>query len=167
MAAFGISYLAGLMKKQKNPILRFSPIIVFILLMGFFQVSHFVYAKNNWKYGNETPDPALIQSAVWLNEYDRSFVRIHSTDSPEWVGVLANKMPLNPGVSSLEAFSDEYKRQLDADDQIRKGIGEKNITRLGSLLYEWDVEYIIIREDIATGNIKKINDSEWKVYEVV
>jgi hypothetical protein len=167
MAAFGVNCIFQKTSAWKNPIARLSPIIIFILLMGIFQVAHFVHAKNNWTYGNETPDPALIQSAIWLNGYDSSFVRIYSTDATEWVGILSNKMPLNPSVSSLEAYSDEYKRQLEANNKIRDSIRASDTETLKSVLEEWNLKYLIVKEDFLANYLKKINDSDWKVYEVI
>ncbi len=138
-------------------------IIVFAFLFCS-QINHYVNAKNLWGNPNVPPD-ALIESSLWLKDYDSTRQRIYTSRASAWAGVISNKLPLNPDISYLESFSDEYRQQLADWKEIGAGISRK--ADFSQLLKKWNISYLISEENITAGCLRKIHSGAWNVYEVV
>lgn len=154
LAALGLVRLGG--KRWK---LAAGIAIVALLAV---QVEHFGRARADWFNPEIAPGAELIDAAGWLGEFDRRGVRIYAHEASAWAGVLAGKLPLDPDVSFIEAFSDDYKNQLAAQEEIRLRLEAGEDAR--ELLEKHDIRYLLVPKRIATGLALLYANSEWGVY---
>jgi len=155
LASIGIKELSDYFKKYGFVVLS-----AFVILMFSFQAYHFNYADRFWFNSEISPEPPLYQASIWLGGYDKNPERIYVDSAPAWVGMLSNKIPLEPQISYLERFSRDYLDQLELRKRIRERLesGED----LGNLA--GGVKYVITRE---RTNLEEIySGSGWSVYEV-
>lgn len=157
LASIGIKEISNYFKKYGLVIL-----IAFVILMFSFQVYHFSYAKKFWFNSEISPEPPLYHASLWLGNYDKNSARIYAESAPAWVGMLSNKIPLEPQISFLERFSKDYLNQLDVRNKINEKL--KSGEDIHDLAEESGVKYVITRE---TTNLNEIySDSGCFIYEV-
>lgn len=79
-----------------------------------------------------------IKAAKWLKSYDDSESRIVFIGEPKTEVVfaaLSNKIPMNAIISDLEAYTNEYKKQISDREKIIKGDF--------GLLQEYEIRYVV------------------------
>lgn len=148
-------------------------VVALVVVMGVLQVQHFQNAWVNWFNPEIAPTPELADAAQWLGEHDKRAVRIYAHQASAWAGVLSGKLPLNPDINYVEAFSEEYKKQLYWQQKMRKlflegGNRNESVGDYSDAAREYDVLYLLLplREEI--GGLRKLyNNGVWAVYEPV
>ena len=154
LAAIGLVRLGG--KRWK---LAAGIAIVALLAV---QVEHFGRARADWFNHEIAPGAELIDAAEWLGEFDQRRVRIYAHEASVWAGVLAGKLPLDPGVSFIEAFSGDYKEQLAMNSEIKKVVNEGKDVH--NLLEKYGVEYALVPRNKQTDAELLYQNSGWAVY---
>jgi hypothetical protein len=136
-------------------------LIIFIATMSCFQVYHFVYAKNMWFDSSIAPEPALLNTMLWLGEHDRSEAKIYVDSASAWAGALSGKIPLEPEITYLESFSESYVKQIKLNKRIKESLSDNgDVTNLARGA---GIKYIITKQ---TTNLKELKSfSGWFVYE--
>ncbi len=166
LAALGLEKIINTSKKH-NKHLPKAIAIFFILLMFSFQVTHFMHAKAYWVDIEKSPEIPLAESSLWLRDYNNGFVKIYSEQAPSWVGILSNKIPLEPYITDLEAYSDEYKEQLEYRKNINTSICSSDLVQLESLLKKHDIRFLFTKVNLTPDYLNRIHTNRgWNVYEV-
>lgn len=161
-AAVGIWTIVNLFKKNTKILV----VGIIIFLLAFFQVWHYVDVRTRW-FTDSTLDNNLLDATLWLENYDESFVRIYSDRGSSWVGILANKIPLYPYITDLEAYSDEYKEQLEDIDKIKESIDNSDTTQLEQLLEKHEIKFMFTSENVTANYLNRVYFNEgWNLYEV-
>jgi hypothetical protein len=139
------------------------PVLIVVILMGCFQIYHLLYAKTNWLDPSVGPTYPLYKASVWLKGYDGNFTKIYAEQAPAWVGILSNKIPMNPEITDLEKYSPNYLKQLENRKKIKENLeNNKTITNLAK---DAGIKYVIMRNQVEY--LKEIySDLGWFIYEV-
>jgi hypothetical protein len=155
LAAIGITRVP--LKRFRNP---FIVIVVGILVV--MQAQHFQITQKWWLNPEIAPTDELTDAAQWLGEHDDELVTVYAHQASAWVGILSNKLPLNPDITHLEAFSDEYKEQLRYREEIKRALEDGVPVR--GLLAQRDVRYVIAPMELEAQLDLLYNNQEWGVY---
>lgn len=145
LAALGMEkMIRGLNKRW-----RMVGVALVLVVLGVVQVVHIQRGLENWFNPEIAPTSELAEAARWLAEHDPQMVRVYAHRASAWVGVLAQKLPLNPDVSYIEVFTPHYKEQLAAQEEVGKWL--ERGWNASEMLRRWDVEYIIVPSEIGVG----------------
>jgi hypothetical protein len=137
-------------------------IVALVVCLAFVQGVHFWNTQVNWFNPEIAPTTELADAAEWLARYDPSFVRMYAHQASAWTGVLAHKLPLNPDITHLERFSDEYREQLAVQKEIKETLIEGRDVQ--SLLHEHDIRYLIIPFGLGQDLELLYSNGVWGVY---
>lgn len=152
----------ALMELQMKRAGRNAIIVAIVVCLAAVQGLHFWNTQVNWLNPDIAPTPDLTDAAEWLVEYDPSFVRVYAHQASAWVGILAHKLPLDPDITHLERFSDEYKAQLGVQKVIKDMLVRGGDVR--SLLQKNDVRYLIIPVGLGKNLELLYSNGVWGVY---
>jgi len=161
LAPIGILAINERLRKC-NPKYGFLTIAAFIIIMSSFQTYHFYYAKNFWADSEISPEPSLYATAFWLGEYDKTEARIYVDSAPAWFGALSHKIPLEPEISYLERFSENYIEQQKINRIIKEKL--RNKEDVSVLAHNAGLKYVITKEE-ADLDVVHSGDG-WFVYAI-
>jgi hypothetical protein len=157
LASVGILELSRYARKY-----RMIVITIFILTMFSFQTYHFYHAKNFWFIPDVSPEPPLYMTAIWLGNYDKDPSKIYVDSAPAWFGMLSNKIPMEPEISYLEKFSEDYLNQLELRRMIKERLESGEDIR--DLANQAGLKYVITKEQTSLSQV--YSEFGWFVYEV-
>ena len=156
LAALGIAEFP--VKRLRTPF-----IVVVVIFLAFAQVQHFQAAQKFWLNPEIAPTEELADAAEWLGNHDDERVRIYAHQASAWAGILSHKLPLNPDITHLEAFSDAYKEQLAYREKVKNAL--ENGSDVRTLLAEWNVKYAIVPIELKPSLNLIYTNGVWGVYE--
>ena len=133
---------------------RKSVIAIVVICMVFVQLNHFSTVEKWWLNPEIAPTEEFADAARWLGSYDDSFVRTYFYQASAWGGILAHKLPLDPDITHLEAFSDAYKEQINAQRRIKEGVVDSG----------YDVRYFVLPVDKRFEGTLLYSNEAWSVY---
>ncbi len=151
LAAMGVFNLS-----KKASLGKFAVLGAMMLMVAF---NPYVNATNlhNCCVSKDIPNQAQTNLAEWIknNDTSRSSMLVDG-DHEVWLALIAHKYPMNPRISELEVFTDNYRQLLDgrknAIDEIRKGHDPAKI------LSEWGVEYIVTENSLNSSYFRVIRE---------
>ena len=161
LAPIGILEIAKRLRKC-SPKYGFLAIAAFIIIMSSSQTYHFYHAKNFWTNPEISPEPPLYATALWLGEYDKTDARIYVDSAPAWLGALSHKIPLEPEISYLERFSENYVEQQQINEMIKEKLMAKE--EVSVLARNAGLKYVITKEEADLDTIH--SGDGWFVYAI-
>ncbi len=156
LASLGV-YELSLLFKDRGGYLA-AALCVFLFL-GLVQVQHFENARVNWFNPEIAPTAELADAARWLAVYDPRPVKIYAHSASAWVGILSLKLPLDPDIAHIEAFSKAYREQLDMQAAIKMVLSAGSDSRLVS-----GVSYLIVPVSVDVMLPPIYRNDKWAVY---
>ena len=140
-----------------------SVVVIVVIFMLIVQVNHFYVAEKWWLNPEIAPTEEFADAARWLGEYDDSFVRVYFHQASAWGGILSHKLPLEPDITHLEAFSESYKKQIEGQREIKNSLAETKEVE-GDVVRAYDIRYFVIQVDKA-GRLEQLYSNDvWGVY---
>ncbi|HLC74701.1 MAG TPA: hypothetical protein VJH88_02490 [Candidatus Nanoarchaeia archaeon] len=144
-----------------------SVVVIVVIFMLMLQVNHFWVAKNWWLNPEIAPTEEFTDAARWLRSYDDTFTRVFFYQASAWGGVLSGKLPLDPDITHLEAFSDDYKEQVEGQRKIKEALVDGEGID-ADIVERYDIKYFVLPVEFA-GELKSdllYSNDVWGVYRI-
>jgi len=140
-----------------------SVVVIVVVFMLIVQVNHFYVAKKWWLNPEIAPTEEFADAARWLGEYDDSVVRVYFHQASAWGGILAHKLPLEPDITHLEAFSESYRKQIDGQREIKDALADRKEIDI-AIVKKYDVKYLVVPVELESQLDLLYENGVWGVY---
>ncbi len=151
IAAIG---LLSLLEKKS-----FGKLAVLAALLLIIAVNPYINANNlrNCCVSKDIPNAEQVILAKWLRGYDIAHGTVAADGDYElWFSLIANKYPMNPRVSELEVFTDNYRLRLSDRlgilNQIKGGVSPD------ADLIKWNIAYLVTEELVNSTHFRLIRE---------
>jgi len=139
-----------------------------VLLIGFFSlfliINPYTNSLNlkNCCVSEDIPDDTEIRAAEQLKSEPVSRILVDERYEA-WFSLIAGKYPMDPRVSDLEVFTDNYKQMITDREKIIDKIN--NAEDPSNLLVKWDVTHVVTRKDLKSTEFSLVYEEDGiKVY---
>jgi len=154
IATFGIIWTADKLKKSRIV----APLLACFLAV-FLVINPYVNAANlrNCCVSKDIPNEAQVKLAEWLKNNDTSHgMLLADGDYEIWFALIAGKRPMNPRISELEVFTDNYRRLLSDRKNTINAIGKDHDPT--ETLLKWGVEYVVTERSLNSSYFRAIRE---------
>ncbi|MBI2085179.1 MAG: hypothetical protein HYT71_01560 [Candidatus Aenigmarchaeota archaeon] len=151
LAAIG---LIRLLEKRSIGKLAVLSVLLLIVL-----VNPYMNANNlrNCCVSTDIPNVDQANLAKWLRVYDSSnSVLLADGNYEVWFSLIANKYPMNPRVSELEVFTDNYRLRLSDRLDVLEGIKQGMLAE--TILDKWGVVYLVTGERLNSTHLELVRE---------
>ncbi|MBI3412622.1 MAG: hypothetical protein HY051_00890 [Candidatus Aenigmarchaeota archaeon] len=155
IAAFGAIRLSVETKKMNQTARGILACVIAALLI----LNPYVNATNlrNCCVSKDTPDAAQFKLAEWLKNNDsRPGLVIADGDYEIWFALVSGKYPVNPRISELEVFTNEYRQRLE-DRKILAGLVAEGLDP-SAVASKLGVHYLVTEKSVNSANFIVIRE---------